>query len=454
MINNPELQRNIWLDFTLQRTFLTPAIISIIVYIMHLTGGSPSHMAFNILLFFIFLWGIKTASETVIDEINENTWDFQRQSALSPYAMTFGKLLGSTLFSWYGAAIAAFYYALFSTDGLFSVMQNLVILISGGLLGQALALLASLQVVPQIRRQHAQKTFHYFLLGLLISGMLTTSAFTNQYSPLLVNWFQFSLSAKTFSFLSLGLFTIWALIGLQRSFSTELQYQQTPIAWTGFTLFILFYFAGLSKNYFDFSKLTNTLPSSEFLSLHDLELFLNKVPLYTAFFVAQLLTYVILVLDPLNIVRYKKILLRLRAGLLIEALQSLPLWMISFVLMLATGAFSIFYFSSLSNEITKSFSPIIFILTLILFTTRDILLFHYASFNTRIQRVVGAFVIYMLLLYFLIPVLLIALDANTLNVIFLPSWGNHAWLAFAALVIQLIAAIFLCVQTVKVDKPA
>lgn len=449
MIRNPELQRNFWVDFTLQRTLLSPIIISILIYITHLTSGSPSKMAFNILFFFIFLWGIKTASETVIEEINENTWDFQRQSALSPFSMTFGKLFGSTLFSWYNAAIAAFYYFLFSQDSAYQVMQNISILIGGGLLGQALALLVSLQVVSQIRRQHAQKTFRYFLFGLCISAMITSFAFNNQNNLATINWFQFSFSAKHFALASLWLFTLWALVGSYRSFSSELQYPSLPIAWLGFNVFILFYFSGLSKNYFDFSQLVANLPSSEFLNIHDLDLFLKKIPLYTAFFVSQLLTYVILITDPLNIIRYKKIVLRFNAGHVLEAFQSLPLWMISFLLMLGTGLFSIFYFSTLSNEITKSFSPIILILTLILFTTRDILLFHYCTFTTTIQRTVGAFFIYMLLLYFLIPGLLGALHLTTLNVVFLPSWGNHIILASTTIFAQLIALVFLCVHTVK-----
>lgn len=446
MIRNPELQRNFWLDFTLQRSLLTPIIVSMMVYITHLTGGSPSRMAFNLMLFFIFLWGIKTASETVIEEINENTWDFQRQSALSPYSMTFGKLFGSTLFSWYGAAIAAFYYVIFSEDNALHLLQSFLILMGGGLLGQSLALLASLQIVPQIRRQHAQKTFRYFLFGLCVSGMMTLSTLNNQnnYSP--INWFQFSFSAEHFLLVSLWLFTLWAFVGLQRSFSAELQYQHAPIAWLGFNIFALLYFSGLSKNYFDFSQLIQTLPSSEFLTIRDLDLFLDKIPLYTAFFVAQLLTYVILISDPLNTIRYKKILLRLNAGDILEASQSLPLWIISFLLMFGTGIFSIFYFSSLSSEITKSFSPTILISTLFLLTTRDILLFHYFSFNTNIQRVIGAFVIYMLLLYFLIPGLLSALNLGALNVIFLPSWGDHSILAFTAIFTQIGALVFLCTR--------
>ncbi|HRE30881.1 MAG TPA: hypothetical protein PLD88_02805 [Candidatus Berkiella sp.] len=73
MIQNPELRRNIWLDFSIHRLLLTPTILALIIYLAYLTSPKNSAgVAFYIACFFIFLWGTKLASETVIEEINNN----------------------------------------------------------------------------------------------------------------------------------------------------------------------------------------------------------------------------------------------------------------------------------------------------------------------------------------------------------------------------------------------
>ena len=46
------------------------------------------------------------AADSVLDEVNDNTWDFQKLSALSPWSLAFGKLFGSTIYCWYGGLIA------------------------------------------------------------------------------------------------------------------------------------------------------------------------------------------------------------------------------------------------------------------------------------------------------------------------------------------------------------
>ncbi len=107
MILNPELRRNIWLDFTYHRMLITPIVVILITYIFYVMGSlqTTSSITFYLACIFIFLWGTKRASETVIEEVCNNTWDFQRQSSLLPWTMTWGKLIGSTLYSWYGVLI-------------------------------------------------------------------------------------------------------------------------------------------------------------------------------------------------------------------------------------------------------------------------------------------------------------------------------------------------------------
>lgn len=446
MIFNPELRRNVWLDFTLHRIVLTPIIISILVYTSHLSSGASGRAitSFYLACFFIFLWGIKNASETVIEEINWNTWDFQRQSAISPWSMTFGKLFGSTLFAWYGALICLLFYVTshYASGNTHSLGRELAIVICGGIFGQAVALLASLQIIPQIRREHTHKTFRYFLLGLFVGVTMTwATLLANDASPSEITWFNFSFARDNFTLVSLFLFTGWTVLGLQRSFSTELQYQNLPLAWIGFNLFAMIYFSGLASFFSD----KFNLPNGE-ATLRDFEVLLQKAPYYVAFFIAQALTYIALFTETLSTVRYKKIFLRIDEENPLEAAEQIPLWSISFVLMIVAGILSIFQLWILSSEMTQTFSPTILLVTSMLFTVRDVLLIHYFNFSANIQRVLGASVIYLFLLYALIPTLLSALHLNHLVVMFVPSWGQHTLLALVSIFVQIAIVGYFCLK--------
>lgn len=453
---NPELRRNVWLDFTLHRVILTPIIVSILVYISHLSSGASGRASTSMFLacFFIFLWGIKNASETVINEINWNTWDFQRQSAISPWSMTFGKLFGSTLFAWYGAIICLLYYitSQYPADNSDALGREILILICGGIFGQALALLASLQVLPQIRREHTHKTFRYFLLGVFLGSTITSMTLhTNKGTPFDITWFNLSFASDNFMLVSLFLFTAWSIVGLQRSFSTELQYQNLPLAWIGFTLFTMIYFSGLSAFASDLFNLSQAASIRQLDAIQDIEVLLQKAPYYVAFFIAQGLTYIALFTEPLSTIRYKKILLRASDENPLEAAEQIPLWSISFILMIGAGILSIFQLWILSSQMTESFSPTILLLTAILFTVRDVLLIHYFNFSANIQRVFGASMIYLFLLYALIPALLSALHLSHLNVMFVPSWGQNTPLALVSVFVQIGIVGYLCLKHWHLD---
>lgn len=437
MLLNPELRRYFWLDFTIQRMLLAPIIITLLIYIFHLMNHSSSETAFYLACFFIFLWGIKNASETVIEEISDHTWDFQRQSSLLPVEMTLGKLFGSTLYSWYGAIISLIFYIALSNAPLTLIMRDVSILMMGGIFGQSIAILASLQVVPQIRYSHTRKTFRYFVVGLVLGGIATLITFKQQGSISDTRWFHISFASDRFALISLFLFTMWSIFGLYRAFRTELQYPQLPIGWLAFNFFCVIYFAGL----------TSFLPSLIHKLSVDVPFFsilLRKSPLYTAFFIAQTLTYVCLVTEILHSVRYRKIIKRWKTGLYLESIQKIPLWIISFFIMLGIFAILACSFSSLSERFLEQFSPSILFSTLTLFTLRDILILHYFSFSKNTQRIVGAFTCYLFLLYFLIPSLLSLLALSKFNVIFLPSWGQDPFLAFTGIIVQLVVVTWLC----------
>lgn len=441
MFFNPELRRNIWLDFSWHRLILTPIFIGLMTYVYYLITNikEGASLAFNIGCFFVFLWGTKNASETVIDEVNNNTWDLQRQSAISPWSMAWGKLIGSTLFSWYGAGLALMIYLLLSANtssnvfafalpnsSQFTLSHKILIIILGGLFGQALALLLSLQVLSQVRREHNIKTFRYFLVGTFVSIFVTSVCFQSaKHGTLPIHWYQMSFAVGTFTLVSLMLFLGWAILGLQRSFSKELQYQNIPWAWLGFNLFCMIYFSGLAS--------IQELPISYSMQINpfgmkDVQQLIYHFPYYTAFLIAQLLTYLAVFTDMINTVRYKKLLARLQENNFIETLQQLPWWCISFSLTIVAGILIIVQRTQLDTPI-GNFSLPTLVITSLLFLFRDILLVHYFHFSKNPKRALSASLLYLFLLYLLIPLMLSLLHLSHLLPIFVPSWGQNTALA-------------------------
>ena len=101
---NPELQRYVWLEFSLQRLIVMPLVLAVILYISSSgTSNVASNIAYCAMFLFVVLiglWGGNKAAASVIEEVNDNTWDFQRLSSVSPVSLMFGKLFGSTIYCW------------------------------------------------------------------------------------------------------------------------------------------------------------------------------------------------------------------------------------------------------------------------------------------------------------------------------------------------------------------
>ena len=85
---NPEFAKNLWIEFTPLRLIVLPAILFIVVVLVYMNGDPQIkawenvHLAATIGFVFVgMLWGIKTASDAILDEYNERTWDWQKMSS-------------------------------------------------------------------------------------------------------------------------------------------------------------------------------------------------------------------------------------------------------------------------------------------------------------------------------------------------------------------------------------
>lgn len=440
MLNNPELRRNIWLDFSLHRLILTPVTISLLAYLCYLgTPHMSASLCFYSAMLFMFIWGPRLAADTVIEEVNNNTWDFQRQSAISPWSMTLGKWLGSTLYSWYGALISLAIYVLVHLHADLPKTQltsEITLMIIGGLFTQALALLLSLQILPLVRHDHSNKTFSYFFVAVVSGAILTTHAISAVTSGGIVSWHHVLFNKSQFYPLSMLGFLAWVIIGLYRSFSKELQYQNIPWVWLLFNLYCIGYFSGFTSVFDNFN-------ANVFAKMPDLRTALRASPYYLSYMVITVLCYFALFTDSLNSIRYRRLLSRLTENNLNEALQQLPWWVVSFLLTIIVGLFSAITPQEFVGDF-KQFSPPIFILTSTLFLARDILIVNYFYLSRNPRRAVGAAVLYLALLWIAIPMLFQAMHAAYLLPLLIPSWGKDVLLCIVAVLVQIGLMALLC----------
>ena len=114
---NPEFRRNLWLELSPQRLVLMVSVLGIIAALTVYLGNDPvkeGSTAHALLIVFSALglmlaggWGSFTVLASINSEVAERTWDQQRLSALSPWQMAWGKLLGASIYPWLGGLLCA-----------------------------------------------------------------------------------------------------------------------------------------------------------------------------------------------------------------------------------------------------------------------------------------------------------------------------------------------------------
>ena len=100
---NAELRRYVWLELTTFRLIATPVIVAIVVFLIVASVGeapwdiiaSASLAAYSLCVFIV---GSARAFSSVTEEVRDRTWDFQRMSALPPWSLAVGKIVGAPLF--------------------------------------------------------------------------------------------------------------------------------------------------------------------------------------------------------------------------------------------------------------------------------------------------------------------------------------------------------------------
>ncbi len=417
MIKNPEYIRNVWLEFSAQRLIITPAVLAIVFFLVGRVGGESAiaSVAFYLFLFFAYVWGTRAASDSLCEEINTKTWDWQRMSSLSPLSMMLGKLLGSTSFAWYGALLSLFVYMWFGT----MFHGEIAILLLGALFAHTLAMLFSFEAV-NFRLRQKMASFRFFVVGLLMAYVMTSQVYllVKASNLFTIQWHGQSFTAYSFFLVSFLIFFAWAFIGLWRLVRLELQYRNIPWVWGVFTLYTMIYLSGFvtpvnlqSMNVTEFQMDVDAFPFAQY--------FLENLRWFIAFYAAIVLTYVSVLFENVSALHYQRALTAFKASQWINALTRMPRWPVSFVLALMAGM--ILALMPAKTDANNA----LFVLSFLLFATRDILIVHYFSFGPKSYRAILASLFYFAVLYVLLPSLFSILHLPFMTYLFVPSIGEH-----------------------------
>ena len=394
---NPEFRRNLWLELTPYRLAGMPAVLFAVFFLAYLMdgrrfGGGVATAAVLLFLLLAGLWGTRLASEAVVSEIRDHTWDGQRMSVTGPWAMTWGKLLGSTVYPWYGAVICLAIFAL-SAERPSRPLQMVVLMGATALLAQALGLLASLMAIRKDRRYSRSQTTLFFIAGIVLVMPLFSQITSHEAT---IEWYGEALDRLDFLVLSVVVFVAWAVVGIYRLMRTELQLKNAPWLWCAFLLYLSGYTAG-------------------FISV---DKGFGADRLLFAFGLLLAMTYGLAFSERKDSVTLHRLLADCQRRRWRHFAEACPLWLATVPFVLASGGFLLV--TGYRGIDHGSFAG--FVLALICLMVRDLGLLLFLNLGRNPKRADWLMLLCLALLYWVVPQILIALDFDLLSGVFLPRW--------------------------------
>jgi hypothetical protein len=255
---NPEFQRNLWLELSPTRLLLMPALIALLLFVV--SAGLPKSMSSEAIAQFLLnlslgcfmlltvLWGTSLAQSSLTREFSEGTWDNQRMSGLTPWQMVWGKLLGGSIYAWYGGVILLTVMAVLAA--MTGMPWGRILFYGAGLISLAVLFHAAIMLcdltfwhknsgMKVVMRPRLLILFSLLAVPTVISYMMSDTAS-------IVWW------GKNWRFMDIVVYTLipmtfWTLVGLWQAMRRELLLHNHPWWWLAFMVFWMFWVAGFMK---------------------------------------------------------------------------------------------------------------------------------------------------------------------------------------------------------------
>lgn len=420
---NPEFRRQLWLQFSPARLVLMPALLILGSVAVALSANEDNLMealAGAVLsAFFLIVYGMGTnaAGASILEEIQERTWDQQRMSAMQPWTMTWGKLFGATSYAWYGGALCLFVFLPSALAAHWHHAGEIVLCaVLGGVLLHAMLFSINLQL-GRSPGKLAQRGGIWVMLVLMLWGTSFGFSFSRNRA---LTWWGTDYEAWDFLLGSLLVFTPCLLAAAWRLMADNLAVRQYPWAWPAWVILLTLYVGGFSSM---------SLPSLSLVGLG----------------IAALLTYASLLSQAQVRVLWQRMLGLAADGQWRSALLQVPPWLTSLLLVLVFAVLG-----TLDNrnagqgelvEIVRFRAHLPLVIALLVL--RDCCLLLFFSFNPESRRPQGAFMLTLFLLYVLLPWLFSAMDAGPLSMLVSPLGSESAAAGAIAVVHAAIAGLLL-----------
>lgn len=412
---NPEMQRYIWQDFNLQKMIVMPAVIMAIFFLVRLSTETSLEffmglktVSLTIFICLVMIWGAKCVSESVSLEVRDRTWETQRLTSLGPWEMTFGKLLGSSLYAWYGGVFCIIGYYVASYDITFIISLIMVTVMS-----HAYILMGSvIEIRDKPNKKERKLNFSVIVIIAFIVVFFLSITNVSEHSSVYIRWFSFHVLLEKVTLFSLFFFAFWAMIGAYRSMRVELQFRNAPWMWIFFLFSLMIYCSGFVSN-------IEKLKGSAFV----------YVCLFISFGIAVAVTYLATFEEAKNIVDFRLLIDHIKQGRFSDAQYNVPVWLSSLLFCVFLGA-SIVFVRIVSSELdnllditiegARIFLHPLSAVCVLLFLLRDIYFILFVNLNDKYKNPDAAALVYLLILYALIPSLLWAADFDRAVGLFLP----------------------------------
>jgi len=431
---NPELKRNLLLDATPFRQLIMPFAISALTYLFYLNNHEylGREMAMNTSITFLIVmifWGSRAASDTMMDEVSQHTWDFQRMSSMGAWQMTWGKLVGGSFYPWVSGSILLLCYVFSSARDVAAaeLIKSTLLLIVIAAFSVTFGLLNTLLVVRKNENANSRQANALNLLMGLFVLLMTFSLFTrsNLYP---INWYAYPIDRMSFFLWSSLALLFWAVLGAYRLMRQALQYENSGIVWLAFSLFQLMYWPGFIS--FDLGPSFNVFGSSAYVLL---------------FTIAIVLTWMAIYISDNSTAVLRRLLIAASERRFIAMSLHIPLWFVSYVVLCLTAllVFSETYLWDGNGHIM--------VVMCLLFVLRDILLMLFFNLKKHSGRADASAFLITLLLYILFPMIIKAADASMFYC-FLPIPGTTwPWLSTLPVIIQVAVLLTLVIRRYKMQ---
>ncbi|MEM4989083.1 hypothetical protein V8G57_16950 [Collimonas sp. H4R21] len=402
---NPEFKRNLWLQFSLHRLIAMPAILGLVFFTLSLAndnwpGGVPlDSVALVLFGGIVCLWGTRNASNAVIEEIRDKTWDQQRMSALDPWTMTWGKLFGATAFNWYGGLLCLLVFVIAALVREHSMpLSSGLTLAALGILMHAATIALNLHLMRSDIRavQRGGIAWAVVLIAVMFAPPFRSAADAS------VSWWGQPFAYSSFLLASVAFFAAIAVFAAWRSMNSALQITTAPWAWPLACCLLAAYVGGFSG---------------------------GAGLLWIGLLFALAMTYAALFTEENDIALWQRVVARAKTGNWHGLFQNLPIWPTTLVLSFCLAL--LLQFSSaqeLPFKLRITTADLSFLApALALMLLRDCCVYLFFAFSGKSKRVGATTILYLALINGLLPFLSNMMGLKALAIFFMPLHIGNGW---------------------------